>query len=114
MSLDEVAKECRLAADELANHPGYARDLDALMDEKHTEFSRTPYGTDSVCSDVLRARFEAERRNNRADAIENLEALAKLLERLPACDFCGYQMTGYNSYFSHVIFGAVETLKNNN
>lgn len=114
MSLDEVAKECRQAAEELANKPGCARDLDALMDEKHTEFGRTLYGTDSGCSDALRARFEANRRNNRADAIENLEALATLLERLPACDYCGYQMTGYGSYFSHVIFGAVEVLKNNN
>lgn len=122
MSLDEVAKECRQAADELANQPGYARNLDALMGEEHAEFAQTSFGveshslsgTDSGYSDALRARFEAERRNNRADAIENLEALATLLERLPACDYCGYQMTGYGSYFSRVIFGAVEVLKNNN
>lgn len=62
----------------------------------------------------LRARFETERRENRACAIENLECLAILLDRLPAHDFCGYQMSGSGNFPSDIIRVAVETLKKNN
>lgn len=51
---------------------------------------------------------------NRVDAIENLEGLAMLLERLPMHGFCGYQMSGFGNYPARVIYAAVKILKNNN
>ena len=51
---------------------------------------------------------------NRAEAIENLEDLAMLLDRLPAHDFYGNKMTGYGNYVSHIIDAALEVLKKNN
>ena len=54
------------------------------------------------------------RRMNRAEAIENLEGLATLLDRLPAHDFYGYKMTGYANYVSCTINAALEVLKKNN
>ena len=62
----------------------------------------------------LRARFEHDRRMNRAEAIENLEGLAILLDRLPAHDFYGYEMTGHANYVSSTINVALEVLKKNN
>lgn len=62
----------------------------------------------------LEETVQDERHMNRAEAIENLECLARLLERLPMHDFSGYQMTGYGNYLSHTIYAAVEVLKNNN
>lgn len=69
MSLDEVAKECKEAAEYLASQPGEGYDLDTLMRDKNLEFEES--------------LSKAEKRLVRANEIENLECLAAHLERLP-------------------------------
>lgn len=100
MSFENIKKECEEAATALANQSDNGRDLDTLIREKRLESMET--------------EFETERRMNRVDAIENLEGLATLLERLPMHGFCGYQMSGYGNYPARVIYAAVKVLKNNN
>ena len=84
----------------MANQSDNSRDLDTLIREKRLESTET--------------QLETERRMNRVDAIENLEGLATLLERLPMHGFCGYQMSGCGNYPARVIYAAVKVLKNNN
>lgn len=98
-SLEEIKRECEEAASALANQVDDSRDLDSPIREKKLESME---------------RFEHERRVNRAKAIENLECLARLLDRLPAHDFYGYKMTGYDNYLSYTINAALEVLKKNN
>lgn len=122
MSLDEIKKEREEAVVALADQSDGDRDLDSLMKEKSLESMRTQRDASETPDrtnggqgiDTLRARFEAERRMNRADAIENLECLARLLERLPSHDFGGYKMSGFGNYPSRTIYAAVEVLKKNN
>lgn len=75
MSLDEVAKECKEAAEYLASQPGEGYDLDTLMRDKNLEFEES--------------LSKAEKRLVRANEIENLECLAAHLERLPRHCFRG-------------------------
>lgn len=112
MSLEEALEDCSQAAEALASQPEYVRDLDTLIGEKSLESMKTQLDAMEREND-LRARFEAERRMNRAEAIENLECLARLLERLPMHGFCGYQMSGHGNYPSLIIYKALEVLKNN-
>lgn len=105
-SLEEIKKECDEAAVAMANQTDASRDLDSLMRDKKLASMES--------ENDLRARFEHVRRVNRAEAIENLEGLAMLLDRLPAHDFYGYEMTGYGNYVSHTIQAALEVLKKNN
>ena len=112
-SLEETKKECEEAAIAMANQVGASRDLDSLIREKKLASMETQLDAMESEND-LRARFETERRENRARAIENLECLAILLDRLPEHDFCGYQMSGSGNFPSHIIRVAVETLKKNN
>lgn len=113
MSLEEVVEDCRQAAEVLASKSDGDRDIDTLIGEKSLESMKTQLDAMEREND-LRARFEHDRRMNRAEAIENLEGLAILLSRLPAHDFYGYEMTGYGNYVSHIIDAAVEVLKKNN
>ena len=99
MSLDEVAKECKEAAEYLASQPGEGYDLDTLMRDKSLEFEES--------------LSKAEKRLIRANEIENLECLAAHLERLPRHCFHGNQMTGFGNYISAIIYDAVEVLKDN-
>lgn len=78
MSLDEVAKECKEAAEYLASQPGEGYDLDTLMRDKNLEFEES--------------LSKAEKRLIRANEIENLECLAAHLERLPRHCFRGNPM----------------------
>ena len=113
MSREEVLEDCEQAAEALANQPENSRDLDTLIGEKSLESMQAQL--DAMESEnELRARLEHERRMNRAEAIENLEDLAMLLDRLPAHDFYGNKMTGYGNYVSHIIDAALEVLKKNN
>lgn len=105
-SLEEIKKERDEAAVAMANQTDASRDLDSLMRDKKLASMES--------ENDLRARFEHVRRVNRAEAIENLEGLAMLLDRLPAHDFYGYEMTGYGNYVSHTIHAALEVLKKNN
>lgn len=105
-SLEEIKKECDEAAVAMANQTDTSRDIDSLMRDKKLASMES--------ENDLRARFEHVRRVNRAEAIENLEGLAVLLDRLPAHDFYGYEMTGYGNYVSHTIHAALEVLKKNN
>lgn len=105
MSLEDALEDCGQAVGD--------RDIDTLIGEKSLESMQTQLDAMESEND-LRARFEHERRMNRAEAIENLECLAMLLDRLPAHDFSGYKMTGYGNYVSHTIDAAVEVLKKNN
>lgn len=107
MNFENIKKECEEAATALANQSDNSRDLDTLIREKRLESTETQL-------DAMETEFETERRMNRAEAIENLECLAMLLDRLPAHDFSGYKMTGYGNYVSHTIDAAVEVLKQNN
>lgn len=113
MSLEEALEDCEQAAEALANQSDNSRDLDTLIGEKNLESMQTQLDAMESEND-LRARFEHERRMNRAEAIENLEGLAMLLDRLPAHDFDGYKMTGYANYVSCTINAALEVLKKNN
>lgn len=113
MSLEEALEDCEQAAEALANQSDNSRDLDTLIGEKSLESMQTQLDAMESEKD-LRARFEHERRMNRAEAIENLEGLAMLLDRLPAHDFDGYKMTGYANYVSCTINAALEVLKKNN
>lgn len=106
MSFENTKKECEEAATAFANRPDNSRDLE-LIREKRLESMGTQL-------DAMETEFETERRMNRVDAIENLEGLAMLLERLPMHGFCGYQMSGYGNYPARVIYAAVKVLKNNN
>ena len=106
MSLEDIKKEYDEAAIALANQTDASRDLDSLMKEKKLASMETQL-------DAME-RFEHVRRVNCAEAIENLEGLAMLLDRLPAHDFYGYEMTGYGNYVSHTIHAALEVLKKNN
>ena len=108
-----VATRSEQAAEALANQSDNSRDLDTLIGEKSLESMQTQLDAMESEND-LRARFEHERRMNRAEAIENLEGLAMLLDRLPAHDFDGYKMTGYANYVSCTINAALEVLKKNN
>lgn len=112
-SLEEIKSECEEAAIALANQASASRDLDSLMREKELASMGTQLDAMESEND-LGARFETERRENCACAIENLECLAILLDRLPEHDFCGYQMSGSGNFPSHIIRVAVETLKKNN
>lgn len=113
MSLEEVLEDYEQAAEALASQTAENRDIDTLIGEKSHESMQTQLDAMESEND-LRARFEYDRRMNRAEAIENLEGLAILLSRLPAHDFYGYEMTGYGNYVSHIIDAAVEVLKKNN
>lgn len=113
MSLEEALEDCKQTAEALAGQSDEDKDIDTLIGEKSLESMRTQLDAMESEND-LRARFEYERRMNRAEAIENLEGLAMLLSRLPAHDFYGYEMTGYGNYVSHTIDSAVEVLKQNN
>lgn len=106
MNFENINKECGEAATALANQSDNSRDLDTLIGEKSLESMKTQLDAMESENDVKRA--------NRAEAIENLEGLAMLLDRLPAHDFYGYKMTGYGNYVSHIIDAAVEVLKKNN
>ena len=113
MSLEEIKKEGEEAAVTWASQSGEDRDIDSLIREKRLASMETQLDAIEGEND-LRARFEYERRMNRAEAIENLECLAMLLSRLPAHDFYGYEMTGYGNYVSRTIDAALEVLKKNN
>lgn len=113
MSLEEIKKEGEEAAVAWASQSGEDRDIDSLIREKRLASMETQLDAIEGEND-LRARFEYERRMNRAETIENLEGLAMLLDRLPAHEFYGYEMTGYGNYVSHTIHAALEVLKNNN
>lgn len=106
MSLEEALEDCEQAAKAFASQSDEDRDIDTLLGEKSLESMRTQLDAMESENDV--------RRMNRAEAIENLEGLAMLLDRLPAHDFSGYKMTGYGNYVSHTIDAAVEVLKQNN
>lgn len=113
MSPEEALEDCRQAAEVLASQSDEDRDFETIIGEKSLESMQTQLDAMENEND-LRARFEHERRMNRVEAIENLEGLAILLSRLPAHDFCGYEMTGYGNYVSHTIDAALEVLKKNN
>lgn len=107
MSLKNALEDCEQAAEALASQSDGDRDIDMLIREKRLESMETQL-------DAMETEFETERRMNRVDAIENLEGLATLLERLPMHGFCGYQMSGYGNYPARVIYAVVKVLKNNN
>lgn len=111
-SLEEIKQECEEAAIALANQADASRDLDSLMGEKKLASMESQLDAMESENDLL-ARSGTKGRENRACAIENLECLAVLLDRLPAHVFYGYQMSGFGNFLSHIIRGAVETLKNN-
>lgn len=113
MSLEEALEDCKQTAEALAGQSDEDRDIDMLIGEKSLESMQTQLDAMESEND-LRARFEHDRRMNRAEAIENLEGLAILLSRLPAHDFYGYEMTGYSNYVSRTINAALEVLKKNN
>lgn len=113
MSLEEALEDCGQASEALAGRSDGDRDIGTLIREKRLESMETQLDAMEGEND-LRARFEHVRRMNRAKAIENLEGLAMLLDRLPAHDFCGYEMTGYANYVSRTIDAALEVLKKNN
>lgn len=106
MNFENIKKECEEAATALANQSDNSRDLDTPIREKRLESMETQLDAMEGENDI--------RRMNRAEAIENLEGLAMLLDRLPAHDFYGYKMTGYANYVSCTINAALEVLKKNN
>ena len=106
MSLEDIKREYDGAAVALANQTDASRDLDSLMREKKLASMETQL-------DAME-KSEHVRRVNRAEAIENLEGLAMLLDRLPAHEFYGYKMTGYANFVSCTIDAALEVLKKNN
>ena len=106
MSLKNALEDCEQAAEALASQSDGDRDIDMLIREKRLESMETQL-------DALEGENDI-RRMNRAEAIENLEGLAMLLDRLPAHDFYGYKMTGYANYVSCTINAALEVLKKNN
>lgn len=106
MSLEEALEDCEQAAKAFASQSDEDRDIDTLLGEKSLESMRTQLDAMESENDM--------RRMNCAEAIENLEALAMLLDRLPAHDFYGYKMTGYANYVSCTINAALEVLKKNN
>ena len=113
MGLEEALEDCRQAAEVLASQSDEDRDFDTIIGEKSLESMKTQIDTMESEND-LRAQFEHVRRMNRAEAIENLECLVTLLDRLPAHDFSGYKMSGYANYVSCTINAALEVLKQNN
>lgn len=106
MSLKNALEDCEQAAEALASQSDGDRDIDMLIREKRLESMATQLDAMEGENDI--------RRMNRAEAIENLEGLAMLLDRLPAHDFYGYKMTGYANYVSCTINAALEVLKKNN
>ena len=106
MSLKNALEDCEQAAEALASQSDGDRDIDMLIREKRLESMETQHDAMEGENDI--------RRINRAEAIENLEGLAMLLDRLPAHDFYGYKMTGYANYVSCTIDAALEVLKKNN
>ena len=106
MSLEEALEDCGQAAEAFASQSDEDRDIDTLIWEKSLESMQTRL-------DAMESENNM-RRMNRAEAIENLEGLAMLLDRLPAHDFYGYKMTGYANYVSCTINAALEVLKKNN
>lgn len=106
MSLKNALEDCEQAAEALASQSDGDRDIDMLIREKRLESMETQLDAMEGENDI--------RRMNRAEAIENLEGLAMLLDRLPAHDFYGYKMTGYANYASCTIDAALEVLKKNN
>lgn len=106
MSLKNALEDCEQAAEALASQSDGDRDIDMLIREKRLESMETQLDAMEGENDI--------RRMNRAEAIENLEGLAMLLDRLPAHDFYGYKMTGYANYVSCTINAALEVLKKNN
>lgn len=106
MSLKNALEDCEQAAEALASQSDGDRDIDMLIREKRLESMETQLDAMEGENDI--------RRMNRAEAIENLEGLAMLLDRLPAHDFDGYKMTGYANYVSCTINAALEVLKKNN
>lgn len=103
-SLEENKRECEEAAIALANQADASRELDSLMRKKKLASMEPPLDAMESENDLM-ARFGTERRENRACAIENLECLAVLLDRLPAHVFYGYQMSGFGNFLSHIIRG---------
>lgn len=106
MSLKNALEDCEQAAEALASQSDGDRDIDTLIGEKSLESMQTQLDAMESENDI--------RRMNRAEAIENLEGLAMLLDRLPAHDFYGYKMTGYANYVSCTIDTALEVLKKSN
>lgn len=106
MSLKNALEDCEQAAEALASQSDGDRDIDTLIGEKSLESMQTQLDAMEGENDI--------RRMNRAEAIENLEGLAMLLDRLPAHDFYGYKMTGYANYVSCTIDTALEVLKKSN
>ena len=106
MSLKNALEDCEQAAEALASQSDGDRDIDTLIGEKSLESMQTQLDAMESENDI--------RRMNRAEAIENLEGLAMLLDRLPAHDFYGYKMTGYANYVSCTINAALEVFKKNN
>ena len=106
MSLKNALEDCEQAAEALESQSDGDRDIDMLIREKRLESMETQLDAMEGENDI--------RRMNRAEAIENLEGLAMLLDRLPAHDFYGYKMTGYANYVSCTINAALEVLKKNN
>jgi len=106
MSLKNALEDCEQAAEALASQSDGDRDIDTLIGEKSLESMQTQLDAMESENDI--------RHMNRAEAIENLEGLAMLLDRLPAHDFYGYKMTGYANYVSCTINAALEVLKKNN
>ena len=106
MSLKNALEDCEQAAEALASQSDGDRDIDMLIREKRLESMETQHDAMEGENDI--------RRMNRAEAIENLEGLTMLLDRLPAHDFYGYKMTGYANYVSCTIDAALEVLKKNN
>jgi len=106
MSLKNALEDCEQAAEALASQSDGDKDIDTLIGEKRLESMQTQLDAMESENDI--------RRMNRAEAIENLEGLAMLLDRLPAHDFYGYKMTGYANYVSCTINAALEVLKKNN
>lgn len=106
MNLKNALEDCEQAAEALASQSDGDRDIDTLIGEKSLESMQTQLDAMESENDI--------RRMNRAEAIENLEGLAMLLDRLPAHDFYGYKMTGYANYVSCTINAALEVLKKSN
>ena len=106
MCLEKALEDCGQAAEAFASQSDEDRDIDTLIWEKSLESMQTQLDAMESENDM--------RRMNRAEAIEGLEGLAMLLDRLPAHDFYGYKMTGYANYVSCTINAALEVLKKNN
>lgn len=94
-------------------------DLEQLMKEKEELAKYDLEQVKKECEEaslelVMEAEQQEAKERYRQAAIENLECLARLLDRLPVQICCDYKLTGFGNYPSRVIYGAVDVLKNNN